>query len=682
MELVYLWVEKYKNIRNQGFNFSPRFECEFKDSNLTISDKKKNECKNNEYLENFFGKNINVTAIVGENGSGKSSLIKLIFLLIYCKKYESLDLNDPKNSERQSSIIKTARNTYLNKNIFLILAKKKSDNSFEYKKISLLHTLKECYKKTFPLPQVNDEEEIKKMKDCTLKYKELDVKDLDFFSIHFNYMLDTFYDGEQDTWLKDIYHKADGYETSLLLEPYKNNNDRQLIDLDIIEYLNNQNMLRFYSIFDTKKELTKFFKPNKINLKIAKKVRGNIQNLDDSDFECLSKCTGFIAHKFYQLYENNNTFLSLREKKKEKICKIFEVIEKLYNDKKYDSLTYLYIVLKVLSSSEKLFHSDEYKKIKDWATSLKNENELLGFIKEIKLDNLISKNAPNYEVRKIKVCIKFINKKIYKKSLFTDNLNKITNMTDIKSILKFIPPWIDVEWFENDKSLKSLSSGEKSFFTFIINLMYQVQNINDKPEYNSINLFLDETELGLHPKWQKEYLLNILKALNEVSTKQVHIFFASHSPFLLSDIPNKKVIFLDKFDEKKTENIYPTLDIKDLKNGNCINVSKHKELQTFGANIHTLLSDGFFMSDGLMGEFAKEKINQVYNFIVQKDTNFIKTKKEAQNIINLIGEPLIKKQLQKLFDETFDKSNLTLDDEIELLEKKLNALKELKNDKN
>ena len=88
------------------------------------------------------------------------------------------------------------------------------------------------------------------------------------------------------------------------------------------------------------------------------------------------------------------------------------------------------------------------------------------------------------------------------------------------------------------------------------------------------------------------------------------------------------------------------------------------------------------MKDGLMGEFAKSKINEVYNFITQKDTNFIKTKKEAQNIINLIGEPLIKKQLQKLFDETFDKNNLTLDDEIELLEKKLNALKELKNDKN
>lgn len=86
------------------------------------------------------------------------------------------------------------------------------------------------------------------------------------------------------------------------------------------------------------------------------------------------------------------------------------------------------------------------------------------------------------------------------------------------------------------------------------------------------------------------------------------------------------------------------------------------------------------MKDELMGEFAKEKINQVYDFITKRNTTIIKTKKEAQNIINLIGEPLIQKQLQKLFDDTFEKNTLTLDDEIELLERKLNALKELKND--
>ncbi len=78
MELVYLWVEDYKNIKKQGFNFSPRFKCEYDDNtkNLEIIDK---EETGEFYPKNFFGKNINITAIVGENGSGKSSVCKSIF---------------------------------------------------------------------------------------------------------------------------------------------------------------------------------------------------------------------------------------------------------------------------------------------------------------------------------------------------------------------------------------------------------------------------------------------------------------------------------------------------------------------------------------------------------------------------------------------------------------------------
>jgi len=29
MELVYLWVEEYKNIHRQGFNFSPKFNYHY-----------------------------------------------------------------------------------------------------------------------------------------------------------------------------------------------------------------------------------------------------------------------------------------------------------------------------------------------------------------------------------------------------------------------------------------------------------------------------------------------------------------------------------------------------------------------------------------------------------------------------------------------------------------------------
>ncbi|MCG3668494.1 hypothetical protein L5F24_10840 [Aliarcobacter butzleri] len=67
MELVYLWVENYKNIQKQGFKFSPRFECKYDGENLTITEDK-------DYVS-IFPDNINITAIVGENGTGKSRLL-------------------------------------------------------------------------------------------------------------------------------------------------------------------------------------------------------------------------------------------------------------------------------------------------------------------------------------------------------------------------------------------------------------------------------------------------------------------------------------------------------------------------------------------------------------------------------------------------------------------------------
>ncbi len=69
MELVYLWIDDYKNIKKEGFNFSPCFSVRYdeKENELTIDE--------NKNYTSIFPSNINVTAIVGENGSGKSGVI-------------------------------------------------------------------------------------------------------------------------------------------------------------------------------------------------------------------------------------------------------------------------------------------------------------------------------------------------------------------------------------------------------------------------------------------------------------------------------------------------------------------------------------------------------------------------------------------------------------------------------
>jgi len=76
MELVYLWIEDYKNIKKQGFNFSPKFDFQYdgREKNLTIKPQK--------YV-NIFPDNFNVTVIVGENGSAKSALLEYMVKNFY-----------------------------------------------------------------------------------------------------------------------------------------------------------------------------------------------------------------------------------------------------------------------------------------------------------------------------------------------------------------------------------------------------------------------------------------------------------------------------------------------------------------------------------------------------------------------------------------------------------------------
>ena len=138
--------------------------------------------------------------------------------------------------------------------------------------------------------------------------------------------------------------------------------------------------------------------------------------------------------------------------------------------------------------------------------------------------------------------------------------------------------------------------------------------------------------------------------------KRFHLIITSHSPFILSDLPKENIIFLEK-----GKQVYPFEDGK----------------QTFGANIHTLLSHGFFMKDGLMGEFAKSKIDDVINYLNGKESE-IKDDNSAQNIINIIGEPIIKRELQRMLKNKMELSNKTeidtIKEEIKLLTKRLEDL--------
>ncbi len=118
MELIYLWVEDYKNIKKQGFNFSPNFDVKFTPiyENEKLSDKSKlTVTPKDNSLKDFFGKDISVTAIVGENGSGKSSILEFlaeIFRIEHNKNRNLIVDNDHNNNNNFSLAFKIKDKTY------------------------------------------------------------------------------------------------------------------------------------------------------------------------------------------------------------------------------------------------------------------------------------------------------------------------------------------------------------------------------------------------------------------------------------------------------------------------------------------------------------------------------------------------------------------------------------------
>lgn len=132
-----------------------------------------------------------------------------------------------------------------------------------------------------------------------------------------------------------------------------------------------------------------------------------------------------------------------------------------------------------------------------------------------------------------------------------------------------------------------MSSGERQIAYTISNILYHLTNIDSEWDdtfrwkdkrsiikYKFINIILDEVELYFHPEMQRQFVFLLLHAIRCVKfrhLKGIHILFATHSPFILSDIPSDHVLALGRRNEK----------------------DKGESIKTFGANIMEMLSNTF-----------------------------------------------------------------------------------------
>jgi len=590
MELVYLWVEEYKNIKKQGFNFSPRFNCHYdgETKKLIICDKKKKECENNDYIENFFGDNINITAIVGKNGSGKSGILKFLRLLV--------DNNDDNR-----------------KGFIFYFYKEKEEEKFLLKEYGIEPIILDIEKK------------IVKKYDTHISFPLFD------YSFTFDPLI------RNNKW-----HPV-----------YPDKNKNAILFSEELKR-NQKNIVNNYRNLEKEKQLEKFkdfFQPTKIAIYI--------------DFSTLSSRK--LKNEYQKKYDSlKKEIINSKVIDIGLIKKIKEIADLLKKKESY----------KENNQNEENFNFDEVDESFPYKFKLGNCYEENEKCCNIWLDNLYCPMDSLENIISINKTKKPLLEKedVYK--LFLLDLDKLKDI-DINIIWdSFFSDYFKIELIEKKRrQLSDLSFGEQQLL-FILNQLYSLgekkdidilaeveasnqiiidNGFNEELDYktsmpiNHYIVLLDEIDIGFHPDWQKRTIQYIIDFLSLIPNKSFHLIFATHSPFLLSDILKENIIFLE--DGKEDKGI------------------SHK--QTFGANIHTLLSDGFFMEDGLMGEFAKDKIEEVIDYLNDKESS-IDTNDEAQQLINIIGEPIIKNQLQRMLDS----KRLVKIDKIDLIEKQIKMLQD------
>lgn len=206
--------------------------------------------------------------------------------------------------------------------------------------------------------------------------------------------------------------------------------------------------------------------------------------------------------------------------------------------------------------------------------------------------------------------------------------------------------FLEFDWHE-------LSSGEKAYLNLFSRFHYAREQLlspsNEKGFKDNVLILIDEGELGFHLEWQRGYVEKLIEYFTKAFASKdrsgntfdpnVQIIFTTHSPFSLSDIPSYNIVYLK-----------PKINTE-TKNKECVVLSPRESPHTsFAANVHSLMIHSFFLEKGLSGEFAVKKINSAIESLLSEnhlDENLLKS---IEKLIEIIDEPIIKGQLQMLLN--------------------------------
>ena len=205
-------------------------------------------------------------------------------------------------------------------------------------------------------------------------------------------------------------------------------------------------------------------------------------------------------------------------------------------------------------------------------------------------------------------------------------------------------------------NIRAQSSGEEKFIELFSRMYYvlymrerlenqhknEIQNKLSKPL--DIHLIIDEADLYLHPEWQRYWLSEfldlttiILKKIYRYKKPKVQLLFSTHSPFIITDLPQNNIVLLD-FDKNQTQ------------------VLNNHKVSPFGANLYDLLSNGFFIKNSI-GSFSETLIENAVRYkrgvpVLNLSDKGKVLNEKMEYVIKSIGDPIIGSLIDNVKKET------------------------------
>jgi AAA15 family ATPase/GTPase len=603
-EIVYFWISNFRNIQNQGFNFGSEYEYYTEIIDNKIVTKRK---KNDFYIPNFFQtKNnnsiLNISAFVGENGAGKSNFLDALKSALTGDRdlFEYLIVYKDANGE-----------VFCDKNFDNLKVEyefKQSEGTSAFTEVIYYNPALD--NKIYPITHDNNV----------------------WIDISTDWLI--FKDSEEQKSTKPNLSQIELFGAEEIERQLKLSNDSNFV-MFLNEKINIPSEIRIVSVagdfpskidginssvrnvpYKYRNYYDLFYEMGMIVNQYAKeerKIQIEREIPDDINPYTRKKCFAtFLDHllknMFYH-FESTNQYLD-----KGNIGVSLDDLKKL----DYEEAVYTFIKnIDLIDNTDAIINFIEYTKT-------------IVFNAKVEFSNYgeISWVTPKDDLKNFLI-------------LKDEYLNQLSKFLDYNVPRSFI-----------SYSWTGLSTGEKAMFNLFSRFYFAKSQIiekkyNHNKTPNMLYILIDEAESGFHLQWQKEYVNDIIEFIpktlifntaDEKLYPKIQLIFTTHSTLTLSDIPNTHISYIRTRDKKA-----------------YVLKGEEKPNKSFGANVHTLMSDSFFLRNGLVGSFAIKKINEIIA-ILNSEKPSAKEIEMVKAVINIIDEPILKTKLLSMLSK-FDNSS-------------------------